>query len=112
MNQRRVTHYQPQLWKEPPPGFEDFGADVLRKKNPKRKKLLTERRMTRSQKKLDRSSSQSTTESMRKLAEESLQIGNILGLKVIANKENTIRRITDSLKEERRRRLSSKQGIK
>jgi len=74
--------------------------------------MVSEKRMTRSQKKSDKSSSQLTTYSMRKLAEDSLQIGNILGLKVIANKENAIRRITGSLKEERRRRLRSEKGTK
>jgi len=42
-----------------------------------------------------------TTESMRKLAEESLEVGELLGLKVIANKENAIKRITQRLKNAR-----------
>jgi len=82
------------------------------KKNPRRKQLLTERRVTRSQKKLEKSSSQVTTESMRKLAEESLEIGKILGVKVITKEENVKRRIIDSLKEEKRKRRSVEQGLK
>jgi len=35
-----------------------------------------------------------TTESVRKIAEESLVLGELLGLKVVANKENAIKRIT------------------
>jgi len=42
-----------------------------------------------------------TTASMRKLAEESLEVGELLGLKVVANKENAIKRITQSLKNAR-----------
>ena len=41
---------------------------------------------------------------MRKLAEESLEIGRILGLKVIAKEEIAKRNIIDSLKEAKRRR--------
>jgi len=44
-----------------------------------------------------------TTESMRKLAEEALEIGEILGVKVISHKANAIKRITDSLKSNRSR---------
>jgi len=42
-----------------------------------------------------------TTESVRKIAEESLEIGELLGVKVVANKENAIKRITESLKKAR-----------
>jgi len=44
------------------------------------------------------------TESMRKLAEESLAIGEILGLKVIAGKKEATRRLTDSLKVEKNKK--------
>jgi len=96
------------------PGFEDFGAgaDEIVKKNPRRKQLFTERTMTRSQKKLDKSSSQITTESMRKLPEESLEIGKILGVKVIAKEVNAKRRIIDSLKEEKRKEKQLRIGAK
>ena len=53
---------------------------------------------------MEKRSSQVTTESMRKLAEESLAIGEILGMKIIARKKEAIRRITDSLKVERKRK--------
>ena len=76
---------------EPPPGFEECGAAELVKKKHRRKQLCTEKRMTRSQKMLDKSNSQITTESMRKLAEESLEIGKILGVKVIVKEENAKR---------------------
>jgi len=39
-----------------------------------------------------------TIDSMRKLAEESLKVGEMLGIKVIANKENAVKRITQTLK--------------
>jgi len=98
-----------------PPGFEGFenlGATELVKKNPRRKQLFTEKRVTRSQKKLDKCNSQITTESMRKLAEESLEIGKMLGVKIIANEENAKRNIIDSLKEEKRRKNQQKKGVK
>lgn len=47
------------------------------------------------------SESVKTTESMRNLAEESLKVGELLGVKVVANKENAIKRITQSLKNAR-----------
>ena len=47
------------------------------------------------------SSSVKTTESMRKMAVESLELGELLGVKVVANKENAIKRITQSLKSAR-----------
>ena len=47
------------------------------------------------------SNSIKTTESMQKVAEDSLQVGELLGLKVVAHKENAIRRITQSLKNAR-----------
>ena len=97
---------------EPPPGFEDFDDAELVKKKHKRKQLCGEKKMTRSQKRLDKSNSQITTESIRKLAEESLEIGKILGVKVIAKEENAKRRIIASLKEEKRRKSSQKRGLK
>ena len=42
-----------------------------------------------------------TTESMRNIAEEALEIGELLGLKVVANRGNTVKRITESLKNAR-----------
>lgn len=89
---------------EPPPGFEEVGTVKLPKKNPRRQHQSTARRLTRSQTKLGNNSSPDTTESMKKLAEEALRIGEILGVKVIAKKGNAIKRITDSLKEDKRKR--------
>jgi len=42
-----------------------------------------------------------TTESMIKLAEEALEMGELLGVKVISHKANVIKRITNSLKSNR-----------
>ena len=42
-----------------------------------------------------------TTESMKLLAEEALEVGEILGVKVISHKANALKRITDSLKSNR-----------
>jgi len=47
------------------------------------------------------SGSAKTTESMKKLAKEALDIGERLGIKVINNKENALKRITNSLKNNR-----------
>jgi len=47
------------------------------------------------------SESAETTVSMLKLAEEALEVVEMLGVKVIANKENAVKRITQSLKSER-----------
>ena len=54
------------------------------------------------------SESAKTTDSMQKLAEDSLQMGEMLGLKVIANRENAVKRITQSLKSERASRFNRK----
>ena len=43
------------------------------------------------------SDSVETTESLCKLAEESIELGELLGVKVIANRENAVKRITQSL---------------
>ena len=42
-----------------------------------------------------------TTESMFKLAEEALQMGDLLGVKVIGHRDNAVKRITDTLKSSR-----------
>ena len=89
---------------ESPPGFEKGRNAKPSKHNPKRQQHTVERRMTRSRMQMEESNSQVTTESMRKLAEESLAIGEILGLKIIAGKKEAIRRITDSLKVEKKRK--------
>ena len=39
-----------------------------------------------------------TSESIRNIAEEALEIGELLGLKVVSNRENAVKRITESLK--------------
>ena len=96
---------------EPPPGFEVLGSNVIVKKNSTRMQMNVERRVTRSQKKIGKSSSQTTAESMKKLAEESLEIGKILGVKVITKEENAKRRIIDSLKEEKRKRSNVEQKL-
>jgi len=89
---------------EPPPDFENLGTAKLSKKIPRRQHQSMERRMTRSQKKVGKSSSQVTTESMIKLVEESLEIGRILRIRVTAKEKIAKRQITNSLKEEKRKR--------
>jgi len=42
-----------------------------------------------------------TTESIRKMAEETLEVGEMLGLKVVANRKNAIKRIAQSLQNAR-----------
>jgi len=96
---------------EPPPGFDMMEAQEV-VKNTRKKQMCTERRLTRSQVKFDRSSSQGTTESIRKIAEEALEIGKILGVKVITYKGNANRRSIDSQKEDKRKRSNVEQGKK
>ena len=62
-----------------------------------------ERRLTRSQKILDKSSSQDTSESLIKLAKESIKVGKLLGVTVIDKEEDAVRRIINSLKKENKR---------
>ena len=45
--------------------------------------------------------SERTTDSILKIAKESLEVGELLGIKVIANKENALKKITKSLKSQR-----------
>jgi len=42
-----------------------------------------------------------TTESMMKMASEAVEMGEVLGIKVIGNRENALKRITSSLKTKR-----------
>ena len=58
-------------------------------------------RAPKSQKKQGRKKSMETTESMIQLAEEALAVGELLGVKVISQKENAIKRITGTLKSSR-----------
>ena len=52
--------------------------------------------------------SSKTTESMAKLALESLAIGELLGVKVIGKKDVALKRITSGLKKERKVRATQK----
>ena len=79
--------------------------------------MNTEKRLTRSQAKMRKefgslgervrdesslgSDSESTTGSMVKLAKESIEAGKVLGIKVIGNEENVLKRITKGLKSQR-----------
>uniref|UniRef100_A0A7C8Z7S8 Uncharacterized protein n=1 Tax=Opuntia streptacantha TaxID=393608 RepID=A0A7C8Z7S8_OPUST len=96
---------------EPPPGFEISNTPDIVKEKDRRKQLVIGRRVTRSQKKMEMNNSQDTTESMRKLAEEALKIGNILGIKVVSKVENAKRIITDSLKEDKRKRRNEEKRL-
>ena len=78
---------------EPPPGFEPFCTFKPSMKVPRRQPQTMERTVTRSHKKLDKSSSQGILESLIKLAKESIEVGKILGVKVIDKEEATVRRI-------------------
>ena len=89
---------------EPPPGFESVVTIKSSKKAPGRPQQVMERRMTRSQKKGEKSNSPLTSESMIRLAKESLEIGKILGVKVIANEKAALWGITSSLKEAKKKR--------
>jgi len=104
-----------------PPDFEGINASELKSsykgKTPKRHIVNTEKRLTRSQAKMRKefgslgervrdesslgSDSESTTGSMVKLAKESIEAGKVLGIKVIGNEENVLKRITKGLKSQR-----------
>jgi len=56
---------------------------------------------TRKEGNLHEGDSGKTTESMLKIANAALELGEVLGIKVIGNKENALRRITCSLKNKR-----------
>jgi len=62
---------------EPPSGFEAVDIIEPLKKAPGRPQQLMERRVTRSQKKREKSNSQLTSESIKRIAKESLEIGKI-----------------------------------
>ena len=51
---------------------------------------------------------ESTTGSIVKLAKESIEVGKVLGIKVISNEENALKRITKSLKSQRSTRSTHK----
>ena len=53
------------------------------------------------------SSSNDTTESMLKLAQESIQVGEMLGVRIIGNKRAAVERITDHLKIRKAQRKKS-----
>jgi len=66
---------------------------------------VIDRRVTRSQKKLANphsSSSQDTSETLIKLAKESLEVGKLLGMVVIDKEEAALGRITNGLRKERK----------
>ena len=108
-----------------PPGFEviqqaQLSPNHQKTKARKNQQVTLGKRITRSQAKKGKlppfkvsrvispqsNSSSKTTESMAKLALESLAIGELLGLKVIGKKEVALKRITDGLKKERKGRTT------
>ena len=54
------------------------------------------------------SKSLETTESIAKLAIESIEVGEMLGIKVIGRKEVAIKNLASSLKNERKARINSR----
>jgi len=53
-----------------------------------------------------------TTDSLAKLAKESLDVGSLLGVKVCANEEAALKRITVSLKKERKAGFNEKNKLR
>ncbi|KAJ8450691.1 hypothetical protein Cgig2_021163 [Carnegiea gigantea] len=87
----------------PPPGFESVVTPSTSKKVPRRNLQVIDRRVTRSQKKLANpysSSSQDISETLIKLAKESLEVGKLLGMVVIDKEEAALGRITNKLEPE------------
>uniref|UniRef100_A0A7C9DRP8 Uncharacterized protein n=2 Tax=Opuntia streptacantha TaxID=393608 RepID=A0A7C9DRP8_OPUST len=109
-----------------PPGVEDHAAKKVtvggkgkaqsRKRNPGDNRRVTRsqlkkartpiagRRLTEPRKLLARRESIETTESMKQTAEEALNIGELLGVRVISHRENAVKRITDTIKANRAQR--------
>jgi len=86
-------------------GFESIVTPLTSKKVPRRNLQVIDRRVTRSQKKLANphsSSSQDTSESLIKLAKESLEVGKLLGMVVIDKEEAALGRITNGFRKERK----------
>ena len=113
------------------PGFDDLNTDavspVRKGKAIKSQVDLSGKRVTRSQAKQSNCNlnkiasgvgvregsplgSERTTDSILKIAKESLEVGELLGIKVIANKENALKRITKSLKSQRLTRSTHKEN--
>ena len=81
-----------------PPGFEKVKAKHVNqlKTKPIHKQTRTGRKLSDS---ISSSSTNGTTESMLKIAHEALQVGELLGVRVIGNKKEAVARITDHLKQ-------------
>uniref|UniRef100_A0A7C9CYB1 Uncharacterized protein n=2 Tax=Opuntia streptacantha TaxID=393608 RepID=A0A7C9CYB1_OPUST len=97
-----------------PPGFEFTANSEPHQRNPELNKqpVSTNRRITRSQARKNvlavkerpqKTKSSETSESLVKLAKESLEIGKILGVKVIIHEQAALRKITASLEENKRK---------
>jgi len=91
-----------------PPGFEK-----TRGVQGRQVQLGTKQKRSRKDKQLapnanpSSSNTEETSESMIKIAEESLQVGELLGVRVIGNKKVAIARITDHLKKRKAQRRHS-----
>ncbi|KAJ8434652.1 hypothetical protein Cgig2_034086 [Carnegiea gigantea] len=108
-----VEHKEPEIIHKQPPSFErnDNDNHVLvmnqlpHHRHQRRSLEETFKRVTRSQKKLANphsSISQDTSESLIRLAKESLEVGKLLGMVVIDKEEAALGRITNSLRKERK----------
>jgi len=92
------AHINSQNSLEEPPGFEKLKAERVdqRKSKSKHSRTRTGRQLGDS---ISSSSTNETTESMLRIAHESIQVGELVGVRVIGNKKGAIARITDHLKQ-------------
>ena len=92
------AHINSQNSLEEPPGFEKLKAERVdqRKSKSKHTRTRTGRQLGDS---ISSSSTNETTESMLRIAHESIQVGELVGVRVIGNKKGAIARITDHLKQ-------------
>ena len=84
------------------PGFEVLQVNRGKKQAKSQSKSKYDRGVVRSDNKdAQSSSSNETTESMLKLAQESIQVGELLGVQVIGNKQAAVDKITEHLKKKK-----------
>ena len=113
---KEASHDEVSQASQPPPGFEKYANDHIHRDSNHIQKDLTLTPTNYKEALLhgpsSPASSVSTPESLVRLAHDSLQIGEILGVKVIGNLEAAVSRITEPLKKSRAKARDSSKGRK
>ena len=92
-----------------PPGFEAAKVNKVNSQAQAKAQMESKQRRVGNRKETSTpqsSNTNETTESMLRIAQESLQVGELLGVRVIGNKKVAVKRITDHLKETKAQRKS------